>query len=271
MPFPIQTFSTGANKTQSSKTAVHFGTSRFALSGARGTGRDSRHAYLARSCRDPRVSPATRPHVHGDEDVPSTTASSFSGTNFWQRNFGGDPNVLGKQIVLSNRSRTVSGVMPRGFSFRRSRNSGCRSPDAADVHAHRSRSTRHRRLKDGVTFAQRRLRWTTSRRVSNKRIPSRMKVSGVKIIESARTLRRVSRGAVDPTRRRRLRVAGGLRERRQPDAGARDARQKEFALRAALGASRWRIVRQLLIESCCCALRAVHSVSRFRSGRCTCC
>ena len=36
---------------------------------------------------------------------------------FWQERFGGDRDVLGKQIALGGRSRTVIAVMPRGFEF----------------------------------------------------------------------------------------------------------------------------------------------------------
>ena len=36
---------------------------------------------------------------------------------FWQERFGGDRDILGKQIALGGRSRTIIGVMPRGFEF----------------------------------------------------------------------------------------------------------------------------------------------------------
>ena len=40
------------------------------------------------------------------------------GYRFWQRQFGGDPNVLGRQLQLNDISRTVIGVMPKRFMWR---------------------------------------------------------------------------------------------------------------------------------------------------------
>src|SRR5687767_933050 len=40
------------------------------------------------------------------------------GHRFWQRQFGGDPSVLGRQLRLNDTARTVIGVMPKRFMWR---------------------------------------------------------------------------------------------------------------------------------------------------------
>jgi putative ABC transport system permease protein len=40
------------------------------------------------------------------------------GYRFWQRQFGGDPKVLGRQLQLNGTARTVIGVMPKRFMWR---------------------------------------------------------------------------------------------------------------------------------------------------------
>lgn len=40
------------------------------------------------------------------------------GYKFWQRQFGGDPGVIGKQLRLNDQVRTVIGVMPKRFMWR---------------------------------------------------------------------------------------------------------------------------------------------------------
>jgi putative ABC transport system permease protein len=37
--------------------------------------------------------------------------------NLWQRQFAGDPNIIGQKVTLSGRTREVVGVMPQGFYF----------------------------------------------------------------------------------------------------------------------------------------------------------
>ncbi len=40
------------------------------------------------------------------------------GYKFWQRQFGGDPGVLGRKLRLNDKVRTVIGVMPPRFMWR---------------------------------------------------------------------------------------------------------------------------------------------------------
>jgi putative ABC transport system permease protein len=39
------------------------------------------------------------------------------GFDFWQRHYGGDPNVIGKEALVQGRQSTIVGVMPRGWKF----------------------------------------------------------------------------------------------------------------------------------------------------------
>ena len=58
-----------------------------------------------------------RPTTSADaaEGAPPVT---LLGYNFWQRQFGGDPGVLGRKLELNGVVRTVIGVMPRRFMWR---------------------------------------------------------------------------------------------------------------------------------------------------------
>src|SRR5262249_27784374 len=39
------------------------------------------------------------------------------GFDFWQRHYGGDPDIIGKQALIAGRSSTIIGIMPRGWKF----------------------------------------------------------------------------------------------------------------------------------------------------------
>ena len=89
-----------------------------------------------------------------DDARPGAPPVVALGYRFWQRQFAGDPNVLGRQLQLNDTSRTVIGVMPKRFMWR-----------GADVYVpivfergHRIEGVRSvhllGRLKPGVTDAQ---------------------------------------------------------------------------------------------------------------------
>ncbi|HEX6044517.1 MAG TPA: ABC transporter permease [Pyrinomonadaceae bacterium] len=52
-----------------------------------------------------------------EEDVPNRTPVAIISYGLWQRRFGGDENVIGKSIMLTGQSAMIVGVMPRGFHF----------------------------------------------------------------------------------------------------------------------------------------------------------
>jgi putative ABC transport system permease protein len=49
---------------------------------------------------------------------PGAEPVTVLGYRFWQRQFGGDPGVLGRQLRLNDISRTIIGVMPKRFMWR---------------------------------------------------------------------------------------------------------------------------------------------------------
>jgi putative ABC transport system permease protein len=63
------------------------------------------------------VSPAVGRLFHEEEGLPGSASVVMLSHGLWQRRFGGDPNVIGSVLDVGDESRTVVGVMPEGFDF----------------------------------------------------------------------------------------------------------------------------------------------------------
>ena len=62
-----------------------------------------------------------------DEETPGNDNVILLSSRAWQRYFGGDPDLVGQQLQLDDRSRTVVGIMPRRSIFpTRASNTGYR-------------------------------------------------------------------------------------------------------------------------------------------------
>lgn len=55
---------------------------------------------------------------HRGDEFPGQDNIAIIGYNLWQTRFGGDPNILGKWITVDEKARQIVGVMPRNFIFR---------------------------------------------------------------------------------------------------------------------------------------------------------
>jgi predicted permease len=63
------------------------------------------------------VQPAWGRNFTRDEDTPNGPKAAILGHGLWQRRFGGDANVLGRSIRLNEQSYTVVGILPAGFQY----------------------------------------------------------------------------------------------------------------------------------------------------------
>lgn len=56
--------------------------------------------------------------VNANDSAPGAEPIAILGYRFWQRQFGGDPSVLGQRMQMNGKIRQVVGVMPKRFMWR---------------------------------------------------------------------------------------------------------------------------------------------------------
>ena len=174
--------------------------------------------------------------------------------NLWQTAFAGDPRIVGRTISLSGRTYDVLGIMPRDFffpshdiqifttvGFKPSVFTEMRRPHMLNVVA---------RLRDGVSLVQARSQMTAIARRLEQMYPDTNTQMGVRLEGFHASLSQDSRlpllmllGAVGFLF---LIVCSNIANLQL---GRATARSREITIRQALGASRGRLIRQLLTES----------------------
>ena len=63
------------------------------------------------------ANPAVGRPIESGADRSTGPRQALIGYTWWQRRFGGDPAVVGRQIQVDDEAYTIAGVMPRGFEF----------------------------------------------------------------------------------------------------------------------------------------------------------
>ena len=186
-----------------------------------------------------------------EEDRPGPSAVAIISDGLWKRRFASDPGIVGKQVQISSRPITVVGVMPAGFEY--PGQTQIWVPSAVEL-SEEPRTNRAwsaiARLNRGATVKQ------TQARLSavNAQLARQFRETNKGWDVSVSTLHQMLVREVRPSLLALLGAVGLVLLIACANIAnlllARSAvRQKEIAIRAATGATRTRILRQVLTES----------------------
>ena len=195
-----------------------------------------------------------------DQD-PHANGRVMLSYGYWQRRFGGDPNVVGRVISVDSRPRQVAGVMPRGFKIL-NYDFDLLMPLAFDPVNQSLAGFAYRgiaRLRPGMTISQANAdaarllnvwmdSWTNGPGSDphfylNWKITPAFRPMKDAVVGSVGNVLWVVMGTIGVVM---LIVCTNVANLLLVRA---DARRQELQVRAALGAGRWRVARELLLES----------------------
>ena len=201
------------------------------------------------------VQPALGRGFTAADDRAGAERVAIISDSFWHRRFGAKPEVIGSRIRLDGEMHTVIGVTPRGFEFPTARTQVLLPVWRVVSESTKQQRGNHRfmpvaRLKQGVTLEQARTELDGIARRIHRQFPETVTGEGANVVRMqdrlvvhVRPLLLVLLGAVacvlliacvNVTNLLLTRAVG---------------RRREVAVRAALGAGRWQIARQFVMES----------------------